>query len=363
MKVRTVLLVVLLLGAVVSVYFLVRADTQPRGLTTTSTALSGNATLTFDFNATLLPNTLYNSTHVGPAQTTTLFPALVRSLNLSYTFALNVTPPSSTALIAHEALVASTAAWNDTLVPSSGETTTFSDVPSLSVAQHLTLNLTSANQRFSTIANETKYSPSSITIGYYADIFYVVSHGGVQSGHLLSTSFNLTYTNVLLTTGNRTFSQPWTYNVSSVGPNPSYGPDLDAAGAITAAVFLGIGVLAYLSIFPPARLSARPKSEEAELDAILGPYRDAVAETLSLPHKENIVVMKEWMDVVRAADMLAKPILHLKSEVEGRTRHIFYVVDGAIQYVYLHNVLAPESTPSGTARDGPSPRSPGPKDP
>ncbi len=345
MKIRAILLVILILAAVVSVYFLARADGQAREIGTTSTALTGSANTTFTYDATLLPNTLYNSTQVGPAQTTTLFPALVRSINLSYTFALNVTPPSSTVVIAHEALVASTSAWNYTLVPSTGRTTSFSNVTSLAVSQHLTFNLTSANQHFQEIANETKYFPSSINIGYYSDIFYVVSGGGVESGHLFSTSFNLTYTTILLTTSNRTFSQPWTFNVSGVAANPAYAPDLDAAVATTVVVFLGIGALVYLSLFPPAILAARPRSEEAELEAIIGPYRDAVAETLSLPHKENIVVMHDWMDVVRAADMLGKPILHLKSDAEGRTRHIFYVVDGAIQYVYLHNVLPSEATP------------------
>jgi hypothetical protein len=356
MKLRSLALVALVLVAVVSVYFLARAAALPRDTLSTSEAIQGTGTSIFTYNASLRPNLLFNATYAGPDQGE-LFPQLVLGINLSYQFTLNLSAPASTVVYATDALVVSTPAWNYTLIPSAERTRSFPSTPLVQDSQSLDMNLTASLQRVGMINNQTGYLPPAMVFRYATQLVYEVNGSGQDSVHTFSPSFNLTYTNAVILHGNRSFSSQWYVNVTAPVPDTSVGPYLAASASLTAGSLLGVGILAYLEVRP---LPPRPRTredEEARLKAEIGAYRDAVAETLTLPHKENIVVVRDWMDVVRAADMLGKPILHLRNDSEGQVRHLFYVVDGAIQYVYLRSVEAPPEPPisegRGTARKPP----------
>ncbi|HEV2429123.1 MAG TPA: DUF5305 family protein, partial [Thermoplasmata archaeon] len=154
-------------------------------------------------------------------------------------------------------------------------------------------------------------------------------------------SFNLTLVNSQYFAPTN-FTSPFaqSINLTSKSADPTASFYRTASDSVLAALLLALAGVGYL-VWRPERTPSGPVDEEAQVEAMTAPYQDAISSTLSLPHRENVVILREWDDLVHSADMLSKPILHLESRVEDRTRHIFYLVDGAVQYVYLHHVLPP----------------------
>ncbi len=341
MKFRTVAVVVLLLVAVVAGYFVAAANGLPTRTFSTTTALAGTVQTTFTYSAELRPNTLFSENPVGPSAGD-LFPALVLSIDFAYTFTLSVSPASNISVNPAASLVASAPAWNLTLNATHAPLAVSDSVGGVTASESVDLNMTAALRTFASIENETQYPPTWIDLDFASNVFYVVAGGGQSVGHVFAPVYDLRMYADEIVPGNRTFTSSWSANATAAAPNGARGTDLAAAVAGLSLAVLGILLLSYLELRPRPGPAA-PIDEETRLDREVGPYREAVAETMSLPHKENIVVMREFIDVVRAADMLGKPILHLRNDAEGQVRHLFYVVDGAVQYVYLRGV-APTAT-------------------
>jgi hypothetical protein len=357
MKVLAMALVALVLGAIVSGYFLARAESLPTEGTSTNTVLVGQAKTAFTYNASLLPNTLFAKNPVGPDQGD-LFPALVQSLDFGYGFSLQVSQSANVTIQPEVALIASTQAWNLTLNSTHPRALSEDQVAGAKFSGTMDLNLTAATSLFQKVQNETYYVPNVIDLELYETVLYTVSEGNLSLARVVSPVYVMALYPNLLEGGNRTFFANWTQNETSLVPDSTRSEYIPAAVGALAATVVGVAVVAFLLLRPRREWGSGAedaRSMEARLDAEVGPYRDAVAETMSLPHKENIVVMRDWMDIVRAADMLGKPILHLRNDAEGQVRHLFYVVDGAIQYVYLRSVEASDLPVSAVRR---APRKP-----
>ncbi|HEV2519422.1 MAG TPA: DUF5305 family protein [Thermoplasmata archaeon] len=340
MKLRVLFLVALVLTSIVAGYFVAVTNALPSKHTTTATESAFHGATTFSYRAALAPNPIFRTPTIGPGQGT-LFLALVRTLNLSFTYQIGLTAPVDSRFGIGERVSLVAPVLNLTLNSSVRPFVEYPSATSATLQDNLTFNLTSAVRLLRNITNATGYSFTTFTVRFTAVIFTTFATRSQIAVRADAPSLNLTLVNSnYLVPGNLSVPFSGALTTSSTGADPAVAEDRAIADGGAIVVFVATGIVGVL-VVRPSTFPPRAPDEEAEIRALIGPYQDAVAETLSLPHKENIVVMREWIDVVRAADMLGKPILHLKSDSEGNTRHIFYVVDGAIQYVYLHNVAPP----------------------
>ena len=102
-----------------------------------------------------------------------------------------------------------------------------------------------------------------------------------------------------------------------------------ASYGLTAAALVGLAlsIWAYMKTKPP-------QLKKITLKDIIEPYEDIIAEVIQKPNYKTpltIIQMKSMEDLVKVADSLAKPILHLKKE---GNKHVFYVIDETTKYEY-----------------------------
>jgi hypothetical protein len=356
MKLRVMILVALLLAAVVGVYFLAAAEGLPTTQQVTTIDSAFNATTSFTYRAPITPNLLFpNQTEITPGHGN-LFTSMVNRVTLSFTYSLNLTSAEAVGLSVSQSLVASTPGWNWTVNASSTglpapPTTTAKTTGSASMV----VNLTTLLKNFRTISNETEYNPNSFVLHYTAFVLATISAPNGGATVLSEPSLNLSYSGSYFAPGNLTFHQGGVVSALTESPITSTGFYRALAATVVALLLLGLAVVGYLE-WAERRGPPRPVDPEAEVSKLTEPYKDAIAMTLSLPHRENIVVMKGWEDLIHAADMLSKPVLHLENRVEGEVRHIFYVVDGAVQYVFIYGTTGrdAEQTPAASPPSRPT---------
>jgi hypothetical protein len=349
MKLRVTILVALLLAAVVGVYFLAVAEGLPTTQQVSTVDSTYNASTAFSYRAPISPNLLFpNQTVITPGHGN-LFTTMVNRVTLSFSYALNLSNAESVSLSVSQSLVASTPGWNWTINASSTglpppPTTTATATGSASMV----VNLTTLLKDFRAISNVTEYNPTSFVLHYSAIVIATITASNGGATVFSEPSLNLSYSGSYFAPGNLTDHQGGAISALTSSPIASTGFYRALAGGVVALLIIGLAVVGYLE-WAERRGPPRPVDPEAELSKLTEPYKDAIAMTLSLPHRENIVVMKGWEDLIHAADMLSKPVLHLENRIEGEVRHIFYVVDGAVQYVFIFGTTGRDAEPKAGA--------------
>lgn len=104
-----------------------------------------------------------------------------------------------------------------------------------------------------------------------------------------------------------------------------------ASYGLTAAAIIGMAFtgLLYMKAKP-----TKPGRPEKYLEEIIEPYEDIIAEVIQEPAYKTpltTIQMKSMEDLVKIADNLARPIIHLE---KTGNNHAFYVIDETTRYEY-----------------------------
>ena len=109
--------------------------------------------------------------------------------------------------------------------------------------------------------------------------------------------------------------------------NQRYG---SYALTLTALIGLALSTLAFIKTKP-----AKPEKLEKYLEDIIEPYEEIIAEVTQEPLQKapiTTLTMKSMEDLVKIADSLTKPILHVE---KAENSHAFYVFDETTRYEYV----------------------------
>jgi Family of unknown function (DUF5305) len=331
-KIPAVLLVVFALALVVGLYTVASIDANPSATTNSATLLSYAAETRFDYQASLRPNTLYGNGTLGPGGGA-LYTSLVLGLNLTYSYWLNLSAPSDVTFGGGYALTVSVpGAWSYPLNTSLVDVTPVQGTSSFTFADQHVVDIPNLLELLSQIENETQVMQSSYDLNFTAFEVASIDYDGQPEVHSISYPV-LTF---VLSSGQLT---PQSLSGSSNGSIPTTvqitdsnrATDLDLAVVACVALAAAVACMVYLTVRP-----RRKKVDlSADLRSMTAPYQDAIATTWTAPRKENVVVIRDWEDLVHVADMLGKPILRYVLRKRDPPRHFFYVLDGPIQYIYL----------------------------
>jgi len=331
MRFAALLLVALSLLLVVALYAEVSIDASPTQTTTSGTLLSFSTTTNFDYRATLRPNTLFGNGTLGPGGGA-LYESLVLRLDLTYSYWLNLSAPANVTWGAgFSVTIAVPGQWTYTLnyskqvLPPEVHTISapFHDDTEVALPPLLSL--------LSTFQNETRSNPSSYDLNFTA---YEVA--AIQYDNLPAHSVTYPVLTFTLASGELV---PGPLFASSNGSIPTTLPVTDSSRSTSLDLAIAACVILAAGVGIAAAFTLRPRNKKvdvsAEVRSMTAAYQDAIATTWTAPRKENVVVIRDWEDLIHVADMLGKPILRYVLRKYDPPRHFFYVLDGQVQYIYL----------------------------
>jgi hypothetical protein len=336
MKFPVIALVLLLLLEVPALYGVATSQAQPTTQSVTQPLYNYSDATSFSYAATILPNPLYNGTTLLPGQGTIFLP-IVRSLELSYDFSLELSEPSSVIARAGWTTSLDGGLWNRTLNFSGlGPAVTTSSVSSFSISQNTTLNVSSVLGLIHSIANVTGYNPSSVILEFHPIVYLEMEPAGQSPLSVLySPQFNMTIGSNAIIPGPAAAASGGSRSSTFVAEVNGVTGQRELA--ILAATVIGIGaiVAAFLTT-RQAIVDHRRHVVARTLRQMTAPYQEAIAMTGTPPSNEKMVALGTWEGLVRVADMLGKPILRYEQRAaDGEWRYFFYVLDGETQYTYL----------------------------
>lgn len=350
MKLAAVFVGILILTTVASAYWVyTNARSPPPVSPPFKYAQFRNGT----FVAQVLPSALYNSTTVTGGNTT-LFTALTRSIDVSYSYTVVASRPESLALTEETLVWIQTPAWSK-LVSGFTNETSFPEATRFVLAGSVSLNFTNLSAVQSQIVNETKVGAPNWEIAIIPSFVASLSTPGVTNVIALADPIWFNVSAGAITPGGLVASQ--------AGSGPSNGPD-GTSGRASWMVWLSYGVLAAsaASLAAAAYWLARSDrlTPERELDRLTQPYSEVIVGTRTRPHPGETIRLSRWEDLVKVADTTGRPILRIEGAGGLEKGSVFFVLDGTIGYVYVY-YKGPELDAASGSHRGISPGEEGSK--
>jgi len=325
----SVLLVVFLsLMALFSAYSV--AYTQGLPTETHSTVMVAVYSLqgSYDYQAALRPNSLYNMTTLGPGQGA-LFVAITNSINVTYTCTIFVSEQADFDLGTSYLQTLSGSAWNKTVTQSS-QPTQQNGTNLVTFSKSFLLNVTQTVAMAKEIGTELQVP----TPNYLVQIKPETTGSFVGAGRTVPLYFvapmNLTFSGGVITPSGTSYSQQG--NVTSevfvtYGGTYTYR-DLSYVLLVGMLVLLGICVYYIITV------EKRVEPPVDEITMLTRPYREVIATTTSLPEAGSKIAIEKWGDLVKVADTMAKPILEFVDKGQGFIHYVYWVKDGESTYVF-----------------------------
>jgi hypothetical protein len=94
---------------------------------------------------------------------------------------------------------------------------------------------------------------------------------------------------------------------------------------------------AYASVLALVGVVTSPerKSEgRARIDEVIHPWSESIVDTPTPPTGPRRIDVSQWEDLIRASELLGRPILRLHGGEGGAEGRLFYVADGPQSYVF-----------------------------
>jgi len=283
----------------------------------------------YDYLAVLRPNQVYNSSTLRFGQGT-LFVAITKSINLTYTCTVSQSQPGDASLNVSYVVLLSGGAWNKTLATSS-QSIQRSGATSTSISKSFFLNMTKIESNAKEIGSELQYSSQNYVVEVIPVVTGSVSEKQVTVPLNLLSPLNLTISKEVISASGTDYVHEGNFTAVSLATNTTTFAYRNAAYTGMA----GSLTLLALSSYYVLRVEKKGKPvRKDELAILMAPYAEVIAATTSLPKGETRIVMEKWEDLVKVADTLGKPILKFADRGEGFTRYLFWVLDGETTYLY-----------------------------
>ena len=324
---------ILIFAVVASLFTVVYAYRIPEVVTEEGVKFKYGHRATYDYNVTLVPNMLYdNRTYLENPNTT--FLKILKDVDVSYTYEFYSTAPSEVnGTLAVTIVVGQLPLWKKVV---DREVIEFSE----STATYTThLNISKILNFTKAISNEIGIQASK----YYVKLVMEPKIKAVIDGETVTESRPTTFTIDLdLTSGLALFSQrefysetPVTYkrvreNYVYLGFATLTVPQFRLASAIPLA--------ASLALLGSTLIANRDRilgAASAESERISRRYKSILVNVSEAPSEgsRSVVDVKEFKDLVKVAESLAKPIMHFSTSGQS-TKHVYFVTDGDVLYRY-----------------------------
>jgi len=332
----TVLLVsfaILTLISIATLYYTHRTPTEEKLTVTLYTYESQG---TFNYIATLKPNTIYNKTTLGRGEGP-VFTKITDHIEVNFTYTFQGTKPANLTVNYNVREHLETPNWTKQIgelqqktIETKGTSTIIHvvDIPPIEISSVEDLintvrletgmsisryNVTIATQ----MSIEANTSEGLINESFTPKLTIIFTSSMAEGDVILFESFEHSKTGEI--TGTDTIYQPWV----STQRNFSY--------VLSIVSFSGLLllILPYAKSRPP-----KTKRPEALIEQAIEPFTEVISETTEEPRfKERFttISIKTLEDLVKIADTLSKPIVHTR---KSPGIHIFHVIDGTSLYEY-----------------------------
>jgi hypothetical protein len=332
----TIILISFLILTIIGIYSLYYAYQIPETETQIIPLWEYQHLSVYDYTAQLKPNLIYNKTTLKPGEGP-VYLRITESLDFSstYTFQSNKQANATITYSARE-YVQSTS-WTKQLNTTTETTINtrgtsigipIDNIPSMTVnaIQSLAAQLDQEMGVYSSEYNATvtiriqitaETTEGTINEQFNPTLTLTFKHGTAE-GYIIDTQ-GLENTRTGAMTQENTIHNDWVINQRY----ESY------ALTLVALIGLVLSVWAYTKAKP-----TKLEKPEKYLEEIIEPYEDIIAEVTQEPtYKAPLTTMpmKSMEDLVKIADNLAKPILHIE---KVGNNHVFYVIDETTRYEY-----------------------------
>lgn len=320
------LVLIFLVATIGAVLATVYAYQQPIESTETTTRATYSQRGQYTYIAELINNTIYNTTILRPGDGV-IWEPILSHLSISFDYSFASTPaPTNSSFTGYVQVKMNSQKWVKTLSPEEAMNWLGTDTSALNFT--VSVNSTMLRELFEVIDDETASSSSNynITISPYifqratvaGDPIYEVFKPEViimfrsDQGRFLDvsplSSVNQQSITETVTVKN---AQAETFRMAAL------------AGVVISGIALAISLFLLL----------RSKAGEAvrSIDRIISPHKDIIVDTAQVPPVTKTVVETSSIDdLVRTAEVLARPIMHAVAGNE----HTFFILDGETKYQY-----------------------------
>ncbi|MGP8134831.1 MAG: hypothetical protein ACLQD8_01635, partial [Thermoplasmata archaeon] len=195
------------------------------------------------------------------------------------------------------------------------------------------------------IEKQTGYTPNSYSVVIAPSVHSSVGLDEDATGIAFFPALTLNFTasqiepSHLTSSSSGAFVPPGSDPTTSARANVSVVAFLLLFGAVGGALAMGYLTWETRHDVPPTR----------ELAAITRPYEEAIVDARAPPGATNVVPVRAWEDIVKAADTLGSPIVRVvRPSVTGPdvpATTSFYVVSGTTAFVFVHGGRAGAEAP------------------
>lgn len=335
MKISTarVLIIVFLMLMLVSLTYLYHVHQQPILEKKTITVISYNHKAMYDYVAELKPNIIYNKTMLRRGEGI-LYVTLTERINISFTYIFSSTPqPESVNVVMRDvtARIESPDKW--TKVLQRGELVEFLNFRG-SINFTLEVNCTLLKQMVSAIDKELGVYSSSYNIYIVPEILVDVRIAGRSVSEVYMPQLTIAFKagadkgGYISLEGLEHVQSREVKDVVEISH-----PEVENQRILSyvATTLTTVGLTTLILVYHRATGHARKKLVDAKIERMVREHKDIIVEALMpLPEVQAVVDVKSLEDLVKVAEILAKPVL---KAMDGE-REVFYVVDGSIKYQY-----------------------------
>ncbi len=338
-----VLLVFFALFTLTSFIFLTYTTQLPTGETQTTTLCTYTQDGTYDYIAKLeQPNLIYeNKSTLKPGEGI-IYWQITEHINITFNYIFESSLNANTTIKYTVNEYVKTPRWTrqtltipqEIIVDSSHSTSCSVDIPKIdidsiaalvsSINSEIGVSTSNYNVTITTTIILNAETAEGTINEPFTETLTLAFLRGTPQGHIISIE-NLKTTKTGKITETQTIHYDWV-------KNQQYASYATSAVAI-------IGLALFIMLFFKTRPPQAQIPPEKLIQDLTEPYEDILVEATEEPttRGQTTVTMKSLGDLVKIADTLSKPIIHIQellSKENEEPLHIFYILDGTTQYEY-----------------------------
>lgn len=277
----------------------------------------------YDYEASLLSNTIYNRTNLRPGEGT-LYTAIVEQIDLTFTYSFASNPQASNLTVNRELTISleSPGKWNRTLTDNETR-----DLLQLEEGESVSMmiNQTKIKPIIEKIEEETGIRVSEYNLNVRPEIHVKADLAGRDIEETFIPELKISF----ITGGEKgdyiainelVYTKPGKITENSQILTP--GVEDKRAISVVATVISPIALVATIYQY----FSVRPETPTSKkIDKLVSQYEELITESTQEPPKTKIKIDVETLeDLAKTAEILARPIIHHSG--------VFYIIDGEVMY-------------------------------
>jgi hypothetical protein len=302
-----ILLTLFTILTLISIITLYAAHQAPTQETTTNTLCTYTSTATYDYTATLEPNTIYNNKTTLKPNEGTLYTRITKQINITLTYTFEATLPTEATITYNLTQALKTAAWTHPMSTTTQTTTNQTQIqitiPPINRTELETIKrqIEEKETGTSSTAYAFEITPTftvnaNTTAGPVQQAFtpkLTINSKRTDQGDIITIE-DLQQTNTGAITENQTITRQDILNQR-----------------YTSYILIAISI-AGLFFSTYFYIKTKPKTEQIPLDKIIAPYKDLIIEAKEPPKttpETTIINVETIQELAKTAEILAKPII------------------------------------------------------